>query len=1014
MKRIYMILAGLVCVLSAMAQVEPNVKPETPVTGNKYVLVNKAMNGNQYMSRTSWDGALYFLGKEDSHYEDYQITAHEIFEGVWTFTYRGTMEVPTGEISESGSPVMEWIEVDYYMGIPNVTTNNVNLNLERDVVWTLEPSAKYPGYYQFIAGEGNINEKCIGLKMHLNSGSQYFIVSEPSNSWYPDFAGGVTEVFDESTGDYSYIINDSTSFNWGFVTVDKIPEFMADVTANKAINDFHAKYIASEDYADYADGFKASYDAAAALYKSSDYSWEEDPEVIAAMLSKKEAFYNEIDAAELIDGADAPLLTAIANAKTTFKTATSVAEVEAAINALKDAVTAFKEQTGDLTGMGTNMSFEDLSAQGGGETTSVADVPAGWNMYIGGKQVFTANDIRSNGITAWCGVNSDSEGAGKDGNESFGIWSSGIPVFELSQKIEGLENGTYIVQAGLMAGSNGNGSRLTTQRIFGNLNSTYYADESLYDVTQLDQSEVFAFQGNQEIVTDREMLPVYVRAYVWDGTLTFGVRTDGNIAANWRTAANSAGGDGWFKTDNFTIQKVGYVGEDAAAVANHFIDALNQYLDGGDVFEASLEEEIKSVIPDGGVTADTPADQINNVIETLKDRIADVAASIDAYKKLSNGIENGYIAYDEYSYTPSSGTVLSKALEDAEIALDVRNVNAEQIDALIAAIEEAIVKCKSEAIQVGEYCNIIQNGSFEDLSAQGGNNSNGPANPPAGWTLKINGVECETSADYGAAGASMGWCAINSGDVIDEVDENGVNWTTQYTDGGHLWGIWAGTVPEVELSQSFSGLPAGTYVLSCDMVVQHDWSGPVLTSQRIFANNYITMYGAEDVYTAEGVTLPSDMVGANTLNEQFPETSVPFINYAGNPWDVYYGSSSCPKHIELRFGVGESGELKLGFRTDSNKISSVSYTNEAGNGWFKLDNFQLFYESEEVPEGTDATLTKKGDVNEDGKVDINDVVAIINVMAGTATWPNANVNEDADGYVDINDVVAVINIMAGN
>ena len=53
-----------------------------------------------------------------------------------------------------------------------------------------------------------------------------------------------------------------------------------------------------------------------------------------------------------------------------------------------------------------------------------------------------------------------------------------------------------------------------------------------------------------------------------------------------------------------------------------------------------------------------------------------------------------------------------------------------------------------------------------------------------------------------------------------------------------------------------------------------------------------------------------------------------------------------------------------------------------------------------------------GDVNQDGKVDINDVVAIINVMAGAADWPNANVNGDADGKVDINDVVAVINIMA--
>ena len=53
----------------------------------------------------------------------------------------------------------------------------------------------------------------------------------------------------------------------------------------------------------------------------------------------------------------------------------------------------------------------------------------------------------------------------------------------------------------------------------------------------------------------------------------------------------------------------------------------------------------------------------------------------------------------------------------------------------------------------------------------------------------------------------------------------------------------------------------------------------------------------------------------------------------------------------------------------------------------------------------------KGDVNLDGAVNISDVVAIINQMAGTATYANADVN--SDGGVNISDVVAVINIMAG-
>ena len=51
-----------------------------------------------------------------------------------------------------------------------------------------------------------------------------------------------------------------------------------------------------------------------------------------------------------------------------------------------------------------------------------------------------------------------------------------------------------------------------------------------------------------------------------------------------------------------------------------------------------------------------------------------------------------------------------------------------------------------------------------------------------------------------------------------------------------------------------------------------------------------------------------------------------------------------------------------------------------------------------------------GDVNEDGIIDISDVVAIINHIAGTTLRANADVNQDTK--VDISDIVAVINLMA--
>jgi hypothetical protein len=51
------------------------------------------------------------------------------------------------------------------------------------------------------------------------------------------------------------------------------------------------------------------------------------------------------------------------------------------------------------------------------------------------------------------------------------------------------------------------------------------------------------------------------------------------------------------------------------------------------------------------------------------------------------------------------------------------------------------------------------------------------------------------------------------------------------------------------------------------------------------------------------------------------------------------------------------------------------------------------------------------DVNLDGQVDISDIVAIINTIAGDTTFTQtANVN--GDDNIDISDIVAVVNYIA--
>ncbi len=93
-------------------------------------------------------------------------------------------------------------------------------------------------------------------------------------------------------------------------------------------------------------------------------------------------------------------------------------------------------------------------------------------------------------------------------------------------------------------------------------------------------------------------------------------------------------------------------------------------------------------------------------------------------------------------------------------------------------------------------------------------------------------------------------------------------------------------------------------------------------------------------------------------------------------------------------------------------VLSCDYGNADRRCWF--DNLKIYRYASQADGPVFVNDKIAGDVNEDGEVNINDVVAIINVMAGTASWANANVNGDSEGNVDINDVVAVINIMAGN
>ncbi|MBO4315089.1 MAG: hypothetical protein J5867_03865 [Prevotella sp.] len=919
LRKIVMV-ATLLVSANAMAVEFPKIG-RTLTDGATYTLVSY-VKPDIFLARTSWDGAYYLLPLADSQYAKNVFTAHQVNDDTWYFS------VAVDE------------ETTNYVGIP-IGTDNLNGNLGEPAYFTVTPG-DVEGFYRIKAGEGNLNGYVIGRYLHLNAGGQYLIINEPTNSYYPDFYGGIqTEIGDDGMPynvqdeNGEFIPLDHSSENWAFADVADIPSYYNKIQLYTAIKDMEDNKLTDETY---RQGFQGAIDAVTVYYNKEDLTDEDVAEALA-IINAKNALYNEIQDAKALleEGDDAALREAITTAIAQFNGQNDVEALKAAQAALFEAEKNYNLGQGDLTKLGKNMSFEDLSAQGGNTTTGVVNPPAGWNLYVNGTLVTSADEMRANGLNGWAGINGDGTGA-KDGNMIFGIWNSGMPTIELSQTLEGLENGTYTVFASVMVGANGSGSRRTTQRIFGNLNSKYFAAEGDYDLDKLDKQEVFSFEGLSEPVTDTELQEMSVQAYVYDGTLTFGFRTDNNISAANRTTSNGAGGDGWFKIDNFRIYKEESSVETALGIYEYYKNMLSNLQ--GEPMQVAVEEYLNELIDGNAVSSSNTEQEIVSAFLALKGGYARVKSSVDAYAKLNDAIsaaEENLREYSNYAGADEFGDII---MEAQDMYWD-READEAGIDEMIQMLDDGLTALKLSGVAVNIYVtDLIKNPSFEDMSAQGNAESGGASAPPAGWTLTLDG-EVVTGVP------AVGWCGINSGDGgMDQYgayDEDGNLLTSQVVDGQRLWGIWNDRIPEVELSQTLTGLPAGTYVLSAYVMVEHQWAGNCLTTQRIFANNYVTMFGSEETHA---VNLPFDALAAKVFDEN-NDTDIKFLNYAGYTCESGDPYTHFPRLMTLRFGVDESGIAKIGFRT--NNIDPNGEARTSGIGWFKLDNFQLFYESEDIP-----------------------------------------------------------------
>jgi hypothetical protein len=269
------------------------------------------------------------------------------------------------------------------------------------------------------AGAGQGNPACEDGYLHLNNSGEYLVITEPGNYWFPDFYGGIQrDEYDEPLYDETgFVVPQNTiSRYWAFVEIDDVPAYALKVQLYALLQNIEETLSGDA----FGAGYQQTIDAVMPYYEKEDFT-EADLAAAKAVIDAKQALYNEIKAAQelLGDQSDAKLSAAIEAAIAAFNTLTDTQALTDAQVTLKEAETAFALGGNDLTALGTNMSFEDLSAQGGNQTSGVAGAPAGWNVYVNGRQVVTADEVRAAGITAWHGVNIDAEGLPMDGEVAF-------------------------------------------------------------------------------------------------------------------------------------------------------------------------------------------------------------------------------------------------------------------------------------------------------------------------------------------------------------------------------------------------------------------------------------------------------------------------------------------------------------------------------------------------------------------------------------------------------------------
>lgn len=204
-------------------------------------------------------------------------------------------------------------------------------------------------------------------------------------------------------------------------------------------------------------------------------------------------------------------------------------------------------------------------------------------------------------------------------------WYRSVPMpefFELSQTVEGLPAGKYVVSCQLACFSN----MISNQRLFANDYAQYYAGEAYYDKNLGDET-YRSFAGHAAIAdaTKCQLKPLSVEILLCEGEpLKLGIRS-GSLMSD---GSISTAGAGWFKVDDFRLDYQGYDVQD-------FLNELRLYIEEAtDLLEKNISDGAREKLTDALTAANAVDDKSENTAikeaaDNLKKAIAAAKATIE-------------------------------------------------------------------------------------------------------------------------------------------------------------------------------------------------------------------------------------------------------------------------------------------------------------------------------------------------------------------------------------------------